>query len=533
MANHTKPGRGAVNLSSWAISSVVADICERAGIPFDRINLQGLEGMVDGISYSPEDGAFTTIEALGQIFLFDASNHDGRINFVPRGQNPVAHLTLDDLVDDDAEIRNLARKDSITVPRVLHLEYYDIEGGLSPDKQTSDRSLDNRSVSETKIPTAVLMHADDAAKSAVINHKIGIEEQRGGYEFSLPEEWVWLATGDVITLNGERLRIDEVEIDDGVQHYKTKFDRASAYQSTVNGVPVDVPIDPPTLIVGNTVLHFVDSHILRDADDRLGFYVAITGDNNNWSGAVVELSTDGGETFIESVDATTDADMGELAEALPAHPAWYPDTKNELSVQMLRRDMLFESTDLRGMMNRQNLAIVGNELVNFGDVDESEPGLWHFSHLLRGRKGSPVSSHPVGTRFVALDRSQLWFIDADLFMLGEPLTFRATSFGSTDPTVVTAVFTGQSQAERRPAYLQAKRQGGQLHVSWQGVGRLGGGAKVAMGAHFTGYRVTIGGASVDLQAMEYTTAAPPAGTLVRVQQLNELTGAGPAIEVTV
>lgn len=527
-----RPGRD-MGPASWSVSSIVGEVCMRAGIPPDRINLQRLEGSVEGIPYSPEDGAFSLIEALGQIFLFDASNYDGQINFVPRGEPVVADLVTDDLVDDGKEISKVTRKDAISVPRVLHLEYYDIDGGLSPDKQTSDRSLDNRAVAETKVQTAVLMRADDAAKAAVINHKIAIEEQRGGYEFSLPDQWIWLVVGDCITLNGERLRITEIEIDDGVQHYKTVFDRRSAYGTTVKGVPVQPPIDPPSLIIGNTVLHFIDSHILRDADDRLGFYVAITGDSDNWQGAVVELSTDGGETFIESVDAFTDADMGTLAEPLPAHPPWYPDTRNTLAVEMLRPDMLFESADLRGMMNRQNLAIVGNELINFGDVDEIEPGVWAFTNLLRGRKGSLVASHPAGTRFVALDRSQLWFIDAELFMLGQPLTFRATSFGATSSTVVTATLTGRSQVERAPAYLRAVREGGQLHISWQGVGRLGGGGRVGMGAHHAGYRVTVGSITTDVTSMHFTTAEPAPNTTVRVQQLNNLTGPGPAAEIIV
>src|SRR5690554_1251354 len=196
-----RPGRD-MGPASWSVSSIVGEVCMRAGIPPDRINLQRLEGSVEGIPYSPEDGAFSLIEALGQIFLFDASNYDGQINFVPRGEQVVADLVTDDLVDDGKEISKVTRKDAISVPRVLHLEYYDIDGGLSPDKQTSDRSLDARSKSEVKMSTTVMLRPADAARAAVISHKVSIEEQRGTYEFSLPDQWVWLTTGDVITLDG-------------------------------------------------------------------------------------------------------------------------------------------------------------------------------------------------------------------------------------------------------------------------------------------------------------------------------------------
>lgn len=526
-----KPGADLRSPSSWSVASVVADVCLRAGIPPDRINLERLEGSVAGIPYSPEDGAFSVIEALSQIFLFDVSNYDGRINFIPRGEGHVLEVTSDDLVDVGNQVEKVNRKDSITIPKVLHLEYFDIDGGLTPDKQTSDRSLDTRAVAEAKIQTAVLMDADDAAKAVVINHKVSVEEQKGEHEFALSDEYIWLVTGDCILLDGQRLRITEIEIDEGFQSYKAVHDRRSAYSTTVKGVPVQQPIDPPSLVIANTTLHFIDSHILRDADDKLGFYVAIAANGDNWQGATVELSVDGGETFLESVEAFTDADMGILTAPLPVHPIWYPDTRNTIEVEMLRNDMVFENTDLRGMQNRQNLLIVGNELVNFGATDEVEPGRWNLSNLLRGRKGTAAQTHPAGTRVINLDRTQLWFIDAELFMLGQQLTFRVTSFGATSSATQTVTFTGQSQRERAPAYLTATAKNGQAEISWQGVGRLGGGARVNMGTHHSGYRVSVGSVSVDTTESKYVIASPEPGTEVKVRQLNALTGPGPAAEI--
>lgn len=525
-----RPGELATD-ASWAASSIVAEICMRAGVPVERINLQGLEGSISGLSHSPSDAAHVGIESMGQILNFDGANFDGQLHFVQRGRNSVAALTTDDLVDDGKEIRQLNRKDSITVPRVLHLEYFDLDGGLSADKQTSDRSLDSRSTAEVKIQTAVLMNSADAGRAAIINHKIAIEEQRGGYEFSLPDAWVWLTTGDIITLNGERLRVTEVEIDEGFQRYKTTFDRASSYRTTITGVPVPEPIPPPSLIVGDTVLHFIDSHIIRDTDDRLGYYVAVGRASDNWNGALVELSLDGGETYINSIDAAVEATVGELLDPLPSVSVWVPDAHNATRVRLLLDDDL-ESADLRGMMNRQNLAMIGNEIINFGEAEEVEPQVWELSHFLRGRKGSPVTSHAAGERFIMMERSYLWFIDAELFVLGRPITFRATSFGGTVQTVVTATFTGQSQAERQPAYLQAQRRAGQITINWQGVGRLGGGTQVNMGQHFAGYRVTINGTPQQTPNQTLTITDPGGAVTISVQQLNNLTGPGPAATVT-
>lgn len=529
----SKPGMAYDPLAaSWPVADVVAEICLRAGLPFDRINIQGLEGSVDGLPVSPAEAAFSHIESLAQIYLFDACNFDGQLHFVQRGGDSVADLTLDDLIDDGKEGRKLKRKDSITVPRVLHLEYYDIDGGLSADKQTSDRSLDNRATAETKVQTTVIMRADDAGRAAIINHKISIEEQRGDWEFSLPDSYIWLTDGDIITLEGERLRIIETEIDEGQQNYKARYDRRSAYQSSIKGVPVQRPIDPPSLIIGETILHFIDSHIIRDADDRLGYYVAVGRASDNWTGAFVELSTDGGENYTDSIDVQVETTIGELADPLPAHSVYYPDTVNTARIQLVLDDEL-ESATLGGMMNRANLALIGDELVNIGEVEEVEPKVWEVTSWLRGRKGSPITSHPAGTRFILMQRQFLFFIDAELFELNSELTFRVTSFGSDQSHTETVTFTGRSQRERKPGYLRARRGGGNLTITWQGAGRLGGGTQVGMGTQFDGYQVTIDGTVHTTQNQYFIIAEPVANASVKVQQLNKLTGAGPAAEITV
>ena len=479
--------------ASWKIASVIREIAARAGLPDDKLVTEYIEEMsVDGFSLDNSHPAFTGIEQLARIFMFDPVNVDGSIVLVPRGGESIATITRDDLIDDGREISKRERRDSISVPRVLHLEYYDVDGGLNPDKQTSDRSLDARSKSEVKMQTTVMLRPADAARAGVISHKVGIEEQRGSYEFALPDSWIWLTVGDVITLDGERLRIDEIEIDDGFQRYVCHFDRASAYQSTVDGVPPDAPSDPPSLIIGDTRLEFIDSHILRDADDRLGYYVAIAGTNDNWNGALVELSTDGGANYNDSMMGQAESIMGDLLTSLPIHARAYPDYTNTIQVELLRTDMDLQETDLAGMMNRANLAIIGDELINFESADEVSPGVWELSGFLRGRKGSPIESHEPGTRFVLLNRQELFFIDAELYQLGQELTFRATSVGGTNQDVQTVTFTGQSQTERQPAYLTASRDGSNIVIDWQGVGRLGGGVNVGMGKDHTLFALEAG-----------------------------------------
>lgn len=528
-----RPGGLEANLETWNISSVLAEVCLRAGVPADAIDIGGLEGGVDGIMASANQDAYATIEALSGLFLFDVVNYDGMLHMVPRGGDVVADLTLDDLVEGSDDLDKSERLDSIEVPRVLNLEYLDYDGGLTPDKQSSDRSLDIRSKGEIRNQTPVIMRTDDAARLVVIQHKVMIEEQRGGYEFALPDSWIWLTCGDVITLEGERLRILEIDINEGYQSYKTAHDRVSAYSSTIQGVPISQPSEPPPLVVGDTTLHFIDSHILEDGDDSLGYYLAANG-VDVWRGCAVELSLDGGENYIDSDTSDAPSIIGELVTPLAIGSMHYPDALNTCRVQLLRDDSPLSDTTLTGMLNRQNLCLIGGELVNFGRVDEVSPGVWDLSYFLRGRKGTAVASHPTGTRFVMLNLGAMAYISTDLFMLGRDLTFRVTSLGAdVESEVFTVPFSGRSQVERQPAYLRARRSGGNIAISWQGVGRLGGGSRIGMGAFFDGYRLTVNGTPQTLTAMSAVVADPGGAVTLSVQQINRITGLGPSITVVV
>jgi len=514
------------------LARVVKMICLEAGLTEDQIDVSLLEGEVRGFPMSNAHPAYQGLEALARIFLFDPVNYDGKIHFQPRGWAPVADVPTEEVVDDGGDIDVYTRRDAISVPRVMHLEFYSPMGGLNPEKQTSDRSIDTRAVAEAKFETTLILDPTEAARVVNINHKVASEEQRGGFEFALPDSWLKLAVGNVITMAGDRLRINEVEIDEGYQRYKTSFDRVGSYASTAQPFVPPPPPPPAPTFVGATQLEIVETRILRDADDRLGYYLAAAGFTENWAGCVVEVSRDGGANYDEAHELTAETVMGRLVTALPAHSRDYPDSVNTCQIQLLRGDMELESATLAQMQNRTNLAMIGDELVNFGGAEEVTAGTWNLSYFLRGRKRTPVLSHNAGERFVLLRRPSLLLLDVELFELRTPLTFRATSKGADLGLTQTVTIFGRSQLEVAPAYLKVVRDSG-LSITWQGIGRLGGGVNIGMGQYFTGYRVTVGSTVYSTTDQSLAIADPGGALVIKVQQVNSLTGVGPALEVTV
>lgn len=540
--------RTRIEISSETVplADVISELCERCGLDETKIDVSQLDQEVRGFVVTNAYPCVSALRALSEVFFFDPSNYDGVVHFIPRGGNPVATITEDDMVDDDEDIDHVKRSDPISIPRVLHLSYHDINGGLAPDKQTSERSGDRRSIGEQVLQTAVILNADEAARVIDINHKVMIEAQRGELKFKLPDNWLRLVCADPIILQwqgrSERAMIQRVDTMDGYQEYLAIRDRQSAYTSDVEGIPPAPQTPPPSSFVGPTLIEVIDSHILRDADDGLGlsYYVAVSGVLAAWQGALIELSIDGGENYIDSATIRTSAIIGETDSLMASHPHEFPDEVNTVRVRVYTPDAELLETDLTGMLNRQNLALIGDEIIQFANADEVEEGVWELSYFLRGRFGTDSVAHGAGSRFVLLDRTSMAVVPASLADISRTLTFRATSLGSTTSTgrVVSIQYAGQSQIEREPAYLSAHIDGTDAVVSWQGVGRIGSGAAVTHGSRFEGYRVTFDDGvndAITVDTAEQTVTQDISSlTLpikIRVQQLNSFTGAGPHAEV--
>jgi len=523
---------------SWPVSRILEDICTRAGVPFDKINTSNITAYCDGFSTTNDHSVSSAIETLGQVFLFDCASFNGTLNFVPRGGDVDFIIDPDDIIEQESGDDKSTRKDSVSIPKVLWLSYFDVDGALNPDTQYSDRSFDNRNQEDSKVDTPVIMRADDAKRAVVINHKVMIEEQQGERTFSLPDKYLGIVPTSIVSIDGERLRITEVELDEGAQHYTAIRDRQSAYTSTANGVASNPPITPPDLLVGNTALFFIDSHILShilsDSDDQLGYYIAVCGTTSNWSGCLIEFSRDGGANYTDSSETTLESTCGVVTTDFPSASQYYPDQVNTFGVRLYREDMeLFDAT-YEQVLSRTNLAIVGNEIINFETAAEIEPGFYAISDLLRGRKGTAPVDHIIGERFILLERPYLTFIPAEAYDLGKELTFRVTSYG--DDTAITQTFTmsGLSQTERKIENLKAYRNDTSLKITWFATGNLGGGSATRNGSYFNYYEYSINdGTWIQTLNTEVIITDPGIGTNIKVREVNRLTGAGEYSEITV
>mgnify|MGYP000919641728 CR=1 FL=1 len=242
----------------YSLSSVIMELAVRAGMDPRMINVSKLDDNVPGFAVINTYPAMEALRALSQIFIFDPSNFNGRVNFIPRGGDTVATITEDEFLDDEEEVEQDKRGDPIAVPRILNMNYFDVMGGIAPDKQTSERSGDRRATGEQQLQTAVVLYADQAAQVVAINHKVMIEDLKGELKFSLSDKFIALTPADCVFIQWdgrtERVRLTKVETFDGYQQYLALRDRQSAYTSNIEGFPPSPILLPANQSVGPTLL---------------------------------------------------------------------------------------------------------------------------------------------------------------------------------------------------------------------------------------------------------------------------------------
>lgn len=532
-------------------------IAARTGATPDMYDFTALAGEdIEGFFVAREAQGDAVTNAIGQGYFFDCAEWDGKIRAVPRGENSVLTIDIDDLAKREGAPVSEMREQEIERPRKLNVIYSDPAMNYIPTKQTAERTTATISaIGERTIELAIVMDKNQAAQIADKAIKVTWTDLLGTVTFDLPDAFSYLTPTDVIILSyrgkNQRLRIDAIAYDVGRMSVSCRQDRQSCYTSDVEGVgtPPELPVAG---LLGVTRFVFVNTYPLRDADDKFGFYVAATGLLPNWPGAIIQWSIDDGATWTDGGTVYTKGVIGTLVDPLPAALAAVRDYSNTLRVYLGSRTV--SSITAEQLLQEQNAAAIvaadgSVEVVQFQTATAEGDGVFALTTLARGRNGTESVLHAVDETFVLL--SDATFIETPVSLLGKQIKVRAVTRGTAagnnaeyDEDFTTAYI----QTEHAPAHLIHYRVGSDVSLYWSGSGLFGTPANSFTGTKFGGYQLTFSdgatsvvktslGASYIYSAADQTTdfgAPVTVGNLdVEIRQINTITGVGPALTETI
>ncbi|MGK9234767.1 phage tail protein [Inquilinus limosus] len=571
-----------VNGDGEPLSRIVSELCGRVGLSADDIDVTELTDILPGYAIARQITAREGIQPLSDLFLLDQVERDGKIRFQRRGRPVARQLTEDDLIrDGDGPTLSETRRQEVDLPAAVTITFSD------PDRDYQEQTITARrmqlpqptmwSSNKLGMEIAAALKADTVKQQA---EKLLYSAWTERVDYTLPTSWANadLDPADVVqlTMNDgsvHRFRLTSVDLGaDLTVEAKAVGEEAAQYVSIVKADPGDFP-QQHLPYAGPTRLIILDTVLLRDQDDGGGSttraYVAMGGyGQEGWRSGLVYRGYD--PATLETVASTTaEITWGTALTALP-------DTDRPFATDEVTELVVLLATNLdRGLSNVTQLEMLNGanaaalirgdgqaEIIQFRNAEETAPGTWRLTGLLRGRRGSDVftGGHDAGDTFVLLDPLAMDTIGLPVAQIGVPFYYKGVASGARLDRAE-LMFEGLSGNDLRPyapVHVRAAWSGSDIAFSWVRRTRLGGELRdgdfpVPLGEAFERYEVDIlsaaGGTgpsgavlrtlTTDAPTVLYTAAqiaadfgAAPASLRLVVYQISAAVGRGFGREVT-
>lgn len=425
---------GTVTSGFVLLSDIISRVNVRGGLTIDDFDVTELTDEVLGYpvlqQYSAAD---TQRPLLGAYFAF-GSEYDGTINYHKHGQDAEITIDPDEFIEGEEEVDNTKRRQAIEFPRKLYGSYYDPDLDFAVAKQPAERtSPDVRAIGEQTFQIPVVMEHAEAAQVTEKSLKVMYAKLHGTRKFSVPYggasvAYLRLVPGMPFILDSKRWTADQLTLTDGVIALESSYDRQSAFTSDVQGIAPPAPTAPPSGLSGPTIFAAMNLPRLRTQDNVPGMYIAVTGILPTWRGCEVQLSIDGGVTFVPRLQATQRSVMGVLTEAISSS---VESSAEPISVR-IQDGVLVNATAAEIAAGGNAFAINSfdniSEIGQFQTQDEVTPNNYELTDVTRGVLGTTDTDHALGEQFVML--SSVYFLPLDSSLIGLTLIFRPVSYGS-------------------------------------------------------------------------------------------------------
>lgn len=237
------------------------------------------------------------------------------------------------------------------------------------------------------------------------------------------------------------------------------------------------PIGHPDLLHGPTILRLLELPLSAEAlAERPYLLAAAGGVEDGWRRAALMMSYDGGASWQEAGPTAAPAVMGMTITTLGAGRAALFDAIGAFEVELLNDVMWLESRSDEAMLGGANLAVVGEELIQFGVAEPIGNRRFRLSRLLRGRRGTEwaAAAHAPGEAFTLLDASSVAVIEPPLALLGGEVRLSASGLGDPVSVIASRTLTGEAVRPPAPVHLKAEwTEAGDLAISWVRRSRAG------------------------------------------------------------
>lgn len=435
------------------------------------------------------DSVRGAIEALADVVPLSLADDGARLRLTAAGAEPVAIEAA-----EESGKRELVRRGAGQVPGEVSVAYYEIARDWQTGLQRAARSGGARAAERLGLPAA--LSAGDA--KALAEHRLGmLWAGRATAKLQLGWRWAGLRPGDRMSLAGERgvwrltrwtLRPMQVTLE---------LMRDGGAPPAIEASP-GRPVSQPDLPHGPTILRLHDLPLGDGTGGKLWLIALAAGEEPGWRRAALSASFDGGASWQPAGATAAPAVLGIAVDALAPGGSALLDSGSSVEVE-LAGDGWLEGRDDDALAAGANLALLGDELIQFGAAEPLGPGHFRLSRLLRGRRGTEWAAplHETGEGFAMIDPDALATIEAPA--LGGEARVLANGVGDEPEGILASIpVEGAALRPPSPVHLNAVASpSGDIQLSWVRRSRQGWawseGGDAPLGEEREAYRVNISG----------------------------------------
>jgi hypothetical protein len=469
-------------LGGSQVAAVVESIFTKLGLADAAINSTALQASLDGFVIERRSTARAILEQLTRAYQFVFKESGGVIHLLPRAQQ--VSLTIDRTAlvpeKEDASPLKIIREEAAALPQRVEVQYLQRLQRYATSVQAASRA-GVAGTEEVETITLSLVLSDAHARAVADYHLATRWRSRAQFEFTLPIRYAALEVGDIITLTdgafSYRLRLTRVQLGrPGMLRIRAMEDEAVSYEVNPDRRGSDDGLNfrpvPATRLETIELPAFpqddVDDITVRFAGTSLG---------QGWEGASILRANGlaGEPEILAALDQQ--ARMGVTLTALPISQTQRFDPATVLEVLMLG-DASLSSAAQADVLNGANVALVGQEVIQFTTATALGEGKFQLKGLLRGRVGTEyaLSAHAAGERFIMLDERLRTLVIPSSYR-GLNWALKPVTYGQSDSAVTADnyVIAARSLMPLAPVHLQAQRDaGGNVTLRWIRRARHGG-----------------------------------------------------------
>ena len=452
-----------------ALHDILAELSEGA--------IEGADSMALGGFAASGDSARGVIEAIGRSIDIRLQDDGSVLKLTDADADPIT--LAEDQLGGTPDGRKRARHETErtaagALPDEVAVVYYEPARDYQTGLQRARRGGPGHRVEQVELSAAI---SADLAKSIAEQRLAGHWSGRVSRTVTMPWRMLDVRAGDQVIIPGRpgRWRVREAAVEKMAILLKLTGiapqpgDPPPATPGRVTGSP-----DEPH---GETVLHLLDIPSIEDgALTAPRLWIVAAGTAPGWRRAGLIASSDGGLSYDELGSTAAPAVMGVAIDVLGDGAAAVFDEINSVEIELLHDGMSIEGRTDDALVDGANLALLGDELIQFGRVQMTGARRFRLERLTRGRRGTEwaMATHATGERFILSEAASLLAWDVPSARIGAALSVIGSGVG--DGTGVEAGLTliGRSVRPPAPAHLHMERlDDGTLRFGWARRSRTG------------------------------------------------------------